>query len=63
MKNYKVISFITYGGAILGERVFLYDWYWVANLRSWFDHNFWGCGCNIFVRDGAKVKPRPVVWK
>ena len=40
-----------------------YDWYWAADLRSWVMRHLFGMSCNTFVRDGAKVKPRAVVWK
>lgn len=40
-----------------------YDWYWVADLRSWVMHHVFGLSCNTYVRTGAKVKPRPVVFK
>jgi len=62
VKNYKVTAT---RGNWYGE--WFYDWYWAADLRSWWMHHFWGASCNTYVRNGAiesgEVKPRPVVFK
>ena len=64
MKNYKVVCrLLGYWGQELARVEYYYDWYWAADLRSWFEHHFRGCSCNTYVRDGANVKPRPVVLK
>jgi hypothetical protein len=62
-KNYKVVCVLSGSfGQELAYFVYYYRWYWAADLRSWFMFHIWGCSCNTYVRDGAKVKPRPVVW-
>lgn len=60
LKNYKVVCSNSYSKEVA---VYYYDWYWAADLRSWVMHNVFGFGCNTYVRDGARVKPRPVVYK
>ena len=44
---------------------YYYNYYWLANLRSWFMYNFFDMSCNTFLHNNWKgrVKSRPVVWK
>lgn len=67
-KNYKVVCRrLGYWGDEKWRAEYYYNWYWCADLRSWFMHHFFDLSCNTYVRNGAvesgKVKPRPVVWK
>lgn len=58
--TYKVVSTHPLGLEVL---VYHFRWYWQADLQSWLDHTFFRYSCNTYVRNGASVKPRPVVWK
>ena len=62
--TYKVVSYNPRRRVCLGDtNVYFYRWYWQAELRSWIDHHLFFMSCNTYVKDGANVKPRPVVWK
>lgn len=61
--TYKVVSYRPDQPIYPDYHEYFYRWYWQANLRSWIDHNLFFMTCNTFVKDGAKVKLRPVVYK
>ena len=64
--TYKVVSYNPRRRVCFSDddrHEYLYRWYWQAELRSWIDHHLFFMSCNTYVKDGANVKPRPVVWK
>ncbi len=61
--TYKVVSYNPNRRACLDYHEYFYRWYWQAELRSWVDHHLFFMSCNTYVKDGANVKLRQVVWK